>query len=58
MSVHPSLKIRGNAQKRSVLSRVERLKLLLSANLWSEDKRVFGLPKTDPIKIKAKAKVK
>ncbi len=52
MSVHPSLKLRGIGRKRSVLSRGERLKLLLAAGMWAEDKPVFGLPKTDPIKIK------
>ncbi len=56
MSVHPSLKMRATAKKRSVLNRIERLKLLLSADLWSEEKDVFGLPKTDPLKIKAKVR--
>ncbi len=54
MSVHSSLKLRGSGGKRSVLSRVERLKLLLSAKMWSEDRSVFGLPKTDPTKIKVR----
>ncbi len=54
MSVHPSLKLRGMGKKRSVLSRGERLKLLLAAGMWSEDKSVFGLPKTDPVKIKVR----
>ncbi len=56
MSVHPSLKMRATAKKRSVLKRIERLKLLLSAEIWSKDEDVFGLPKTDPLKIKAKTK--
>ncbi len=56
MSVHPSLKLRGNAKKRSVLPRIERLKLLKMADMWKEGQKVFGLPKTDPIKIKAKIK--
>ena len=56
MSVHPSLKLRGSGKKRSVLSRVERLKLLLSAKMWSPEKPVFGLPKTDSIKIKLRGK--
>ncbi len=52
MSVHPSLKIRTTEGKRCVLSRIERLKLLLSVGMWKEGDPVFGLPKTDPVKLK------
>ncbi|MDR2663989.1 MAG: small basic protein [Puniceicoccales bacterium] len=49
MSRHSSFrKGGGQAEKRSVLSRFERIDLLRKRGLWKEGRRVTGLPKTKP----------
>jgi len=55
MSIHPSL---GSSEKgkkhRSVLSRSERLKMMLGKGQWKEGDKVFGLPKIKIVKMKIK----
>ncbi len=47
MSKHGSYgKATKGTQKRNVLKRFERIKLLKSRELWKETLSVFGLPKT------------
>ncbi len=51
MSQHSSLKAGGGhgGQKRNVLKRSERLKILKKKGKWrEEDKKVYGLPKVKP----------
>ena len=59
MSLHPSLK-QGESKGflRSVLKRVERIKNLIAKGQWSEDGKVFGLPKTKIVRMKAVKKEK
>lgn len=55
MSLHPSL--RGGSQMkrhRSVLSRLERLKLLLAKGTWNDAMSPLGLPKIKNLKVKVK----
>ncbi|MBU0549827.1 MAG: small basic protein [Candidatus Omnitrophica bacterium] len=53
MSIHPSLSSSAKDKKsRSVLKRVERLKMLIEKGTWSEGKSIFGLPKIKTLKIK------
>ena len=51
MSLHPSLK--GSTKirvRRNVLKRYERIDMLQKAGKWKkEDKKVFGLPKTEGV---------
>ncbi|MFC1592933.1 small basic protein [Candidatus Omnitrophota bacterium] len=55
MSIHSSLSGSANDKKtRSVLSRVERLKMLIDKGTWQEGKSIFGLPKIKILKIKIK----
>jgi len=55
MSIHPSLKIdTAGTQQRSVLTRIERIKELMKKGKWTENQRVFGLPKTKIVKVKAR----
>lgn len=47
MSVHPSLKVRGQvAAKRNVLKRFERIDILKKRGRVKEGDKVWGLPKT------------
>ena len=47
MSTHKSLKLGNNlVGRRSVLTRIERLKTLQERGRWSEGDSVFGLPMT------------
>ena len=47
MSVHPSLKTKGNvASKRNVLKRFERVDILKKEGKMKEGDKVWGLPKT------------
>lgn len=47
MSTHKSLKLGNNlVGRRSVLSRIERIKKLEERGKWSEGDSVFGLPMT------------
>jgi len=46
MSIDPSLKVKGALTRhRNVLSRAERLKMLVEQERWSEGSSVLGLPK-------------
>ncbi|MBU3958989.1 MAG: small basic protein [Candidatus Omnitrophica bacterium] len=55
MSIHPSLRSsdKDNLQ-RSVLKRIERLRIMLEKGKWQEGDRVFGLPKIKTLRIKIK----
>jgi small basic protein (TIGR04137 family) len=47
MSRHSSLRrTTSKKQKRSVLTRAERVEILKKRNLWSENSKAFGLAKT------------
>ncbi|MDR3117362.1 MAG: small basic protein [Puniceicoccales bacterium] len=50
MSKHSSFRRSsgGQAEKRSVLGRFERIDLLRRRGQWKEGRRVTGLPKTKP----------
>jgi small basic protein (TIGR04137 family) len=55
MSMHPSLKATEKGKKqRSVLKRIERLKIMLDKEQWKEGSAVYGLPKIKTLKIKIK----
>lgn len=55
MSIHPSLKISDKDKKqRSVLKRIERIKLMKDKGQWKEGDEVFGLPKIKTLRIKIK----
>ncbi|MFH1397471.1 MAG: small basic protein [Candidatus Omnitrophota bacterium] len=55
MSIHPSLKISDQDNKqRSVLKRIERIKLMKDKGQWKEGDEVFGLPKIKTLRIKIK----
>lgn len=55
MSIHPSLSgVNKNKKQRSVLKRIERLKLMAEKNEWKESDSVFGLPKIKTVRIKIK----
>lgn len=55
MSIHRSLVSQGKlARHRNVLSRAERLQLLLEENRWKVGGSPFGLPKVRSIKYKVK----
>ncbi|MCM8800817.1 MAG: small basic protein [Candidatus Omnitrophica bacterium] len=55
MSIHPSLSFSDKDKKsRSVLKRIERLKIMMEKGLWKEGDSVFGLPKIKTVKIKVK----
>jgi small basic protein (TIGR04137 family) len=55
MSIHPSLNLSDkNKKQRSVLKRIERLKIMAEKNDWKEGAEVFGLPKIKTVRIKIK----
>ncbi len=55
MSIHPSLNLSDKSNKqRSVLKRIERLKIMAEKNDWKEGEEVFGLPKIKTVRIKIK----
>ncbi len=55
MSIHPSLKTSGKDEKgKSVLKRIERLRIMLEKNQWKEGDPVTGLPKIKTLRIKIK----
>jgi small basic protein (TIGR04137 family) len=60
MSIHSSLKISGNLKgSRSVLTRTERLQILMEQARWDESKSVYGLPKVrTKFKVATKKKKK
>lgn len=55
MSIHPSLSSSGKDEKgKSVLKRIERLRMMLEKNQWKEGDDVCGLPKIKTVRIKIK----
>lgn len=55
MSLHPSLRGTGSMKRhRSVLSRLERLKVLSTKGLWDETQSPLGIPKVKHLKITVK----
>lgn len=55
MAIHPSLSLTDKDRKpRSVLKRIERLKVLVDKNKWTEKDSVYGLPKLKSIRIRIK----
>lgn len=55
MSIHPSLNLSEKDKKqRTVLKRIERLRLMAEKNQWTENDSVYGLPKIKTIRIKIK----
>ncbi len=55
MSIHPSLNVSDKDKKqRSVLKRIERLKMMIDKKQWKDNDDIFGLPKIKTIKIKIK----
>ncbi len=53
MSIHSSLKLSGTMNRhRSVLSRLERIKILVEQGLLKEDASPLGLPKVRHLKIR------
>ena len=57
MSIHPSLKVSlKDQQQRSVLKRMERIKLMKEKGEWLDERSVFGLPKVKTVRLKMKIK--
>ncbi len=57
MSIDKSLITKGKlARHRNVLTRAERIKVLINENLWKDGRSVFGLPKVKTLKVRKKAK--
>lgn len=55
MSIHPSLNLSQKDKKsRSVLKRIERLKIMIEKKQWKEGDSVWGLPKIKTLRIKLK----
>lgn len=55
MSIHPSLALSGKDKKqRSVLKRIERIRMMLEKGQWKEGDKVYGLPKIKTIRIRIK----
>lgn len=48
MSIHSSLKSHYARQKRNVLKRSERVKLLKAGKKWKRGNSLYGLPKVKP----------
>lgn len=59
MSMHASLRAGDSlATQKTVLKRIDRIKLMQSKNEWSEDSSVLGLPKVKVVKVKTGKKKK
>lgn len=59
MTIDKSLKVkRGMNSNRSVLTRVERIKILQDGDRWEEGDPAFGLPKVRVRKLSMKKKKK
>ena len=59
MSIHSSFRTGGSAAKhRNVLTRLERLEKLETAERWKQEDGLFGLPKVRSIKVAMKKKKK
>ena len=55
MSIHPSLTISEKDKKaRSVLKRIERIRLMQEKGNWKQGDAVYGLPKIKSLRIKIK----
>ncbi|MBN1913497.1 MAG: small basic protein [Candidatus Omnitrophica bacterium] len=55
MAIHPSLSSSDKTKKqRSVLKRIERLRLMIEKEQWKEGDEVCGLPKIKTVRIKIK----
>ncbi len=55
MSLHPSLSSSDKGKKqRSVLKRIERLRMMQEKGEWKEGDKVYGLPKIKTIRIRIK----
>ena len=55
MSIHPSLKTPEKDKKpRSVLKRIERIRMMSDKEQWKEGDPVFGLPKIKTVRLKIK----
>ena len=55
MSIHPSLaSTEKDKKQRSVLKRIERLRIMREKEKWREGDKVYGLPKIKTIRIKIK----
>jgi small basic protein (TIGR04137 family) len=55
MSIHPSLSSSQKDKKqRSVLKRIERIRLMQEKGQWKEGDDVYGLPKIKTVRIKLK----
>ncbi len=58
MGIDKSLITKGKLTRhRNVLTRTERIKVLINENLWKDGRSVFGLPKVKTLKVRKKAKV-
>ena len=59
MSLHPSLKVdTAGAKQRSVLTRIERIKDMMSKGVWDNSRSVTKLPKTKIVRVKTAKKKK
>jgi len=57
VSIDKSLITKGKLTRhRNVLTRPERIKVLINENLWEDGRSVFGLPKVKTLKVRKKAK--
>ena len=55
MSIHPSLSSSQSDRKhRSVLKRIERLRIMMEKGQWKEGDDIYGLPKIKTVRIKIK----
>lgn len=55
MAIHPSLSSSESDKKsRSVLKRVERIRMMMEKGQWKEGEAVYGLPKIKTVRIKIK----
>ncbi|MFH1457718.1 MAG: small basic protein [Candidatus Omnitrophota bacterium] len=55
MSIHPSLAISDKDKKqRSVLKRIERIRMMHEKGNWKEGDPVYGLPKIKTVRIRIK----
>jgi small basic protein (TIGR04137 family) len=55
MSIHPSLNSSGKDSKdKTVLKRIERMRIMLEKGQWKEGDPVYGLPKIKTLRIRIK----
>ena len=59
MSIHPSLSSsKKEKSQRTVLKRIEKIKHLMEKGKWSDETKVFGLPKIKMLRLKVAKKEK